>query len=80
MHKGFISSFYSKALRTLSLSSYTLFYLTHRSHMTIITLFLMAGSVEISSSLAKAAIHFLARLSFCRHSFPVTKKNDTVVS
>ena len=45
-------------------------HLTHKSHMTTMTLFRMAGSFEVSSSLAKAVIHCLARSSFCRHSLP----------
>ena len=38
--------------------------------MTTVTLFLMAGSLEVSNSLASAAMHCFAKSSFCRHSFP----------
>lgn len=39
-------------------------YLTHKSHITTVTLFRMAGSFEVSSSLASAAMHCFARSSF----------------
>ena len=52
-------------------------YLTHKSHRTMTTLFLMAGSVEVSNSRARAATTFLARSSCCRHSLPVNERNLT---
>jgi hypothetical protein len=51
-------------------------YLTHRSHMIMTTLFLMVGSLQVSSSLAKAATHFLARSGFWRQSLPVKFKKN----
>ena len=53
-----------------------LMYLTHKSHITTVTLFLMAGSSEVSNSLARVAMHCLAKSSFWRHNFPDKDKNS----
>ena len=56
-----------------------LMYLTHKSHITTVTLFLMAGSSEVSNSLARVAMHCLAKSSFWRHNFPDKDKNSFVM-
>lgn len=51
-------------------------YLTQRSQRIITMLFRMVGSGEVSSSLARAATHFLAKSAFCKHNFP-GRRNQT---
>ncbi len=49
--------------------------LTQRSAMMMTTLLRMMGSVDTSSSRARAATHFFATSSCCRHSFPAVQNS-----